>query len=192
MSKFYRGVMSSAVATGLSRLLGAARDIVLGNLLGDSDKADAFFMAFTVPNVFRRFVADEGLTGVMVPALTDSDETSSQSERLSGRILAGGMFTALVFAGGAITLIGMLFPELLVSAFASGYVPGTPKYELTVELTRWMMPFVIFVSLVSWSEGLLNIKSHYFLPKLAPGIVSAALMHLHSLVHRWDIKRFMR
>jgi len=177
MSKFYRGVMSSAAATGLSRLLGAARDVVLGNILGDSDEADAFFMAFTVPNVFRRFVADEGLTGVMVPALTDSDEGDESRESVIARQkLAGGIFTALTLAGGAITLIGMLFPEILVAAFASGYEHGSSKYELTVDLTRWMMPFVIFVSLVSWSEGLLNIKSHYFLPKLAPGIVSAALI----------------
>ncbi len=163
------------MATGLSRVFGALRDIVIGNILGDGIESDSFWMAFTIPSIFRRFVADEGLTGVMVPALTAGKESDEQAEANSQK-LAGGIFTALVLACLIICSVGILIPETLVGIFASGFEEGTPQYEMTVELTRWMMPFILFVSLVSWCEGLLNIKHHYFLPKLAPGIVSGTMV----------------
>ena len=188
-NKIYRAVASSAAATGISRLLGALRDMAIASMLGDSEEADAFWMAFTIPSIFRRFVADEGLTGVMVPALTkkesekieigpENTEGSNQDlgeEELVQR-LAGGLFVFLVMACFIICIVGILIPEALVGIFASGFEEGSSQYALTVELTRWMMPFLLFVSLVSWSEGLLNIKNHYFLPKLAPGIVSGAMV----------------
>ncbi len=172
-SNLMRGVASSAAGTAFSRVAGATRDIVLARVLGATATSDAFWMAFTIPSVFRRFVADEGLTGVMVPALTDAE---TRTDRETAQRLAGGLFVALILAGLAIWGAGALGAEWLVWAFASGFEDDPEQFALTVRLTRWMLPFVIFVSLVSWCEGLLNIRDHYFVPKIAPGLVSAGLV----------------
>ena len=173
LSKLYRGAISSAAGTAFSRFLGAARDIVLGRVLGDGSTADSFWMAFTIPTVFRRFVADEGLTGVMVPALTEAE---AQEDTETAQRISGGIFVALVVMCTIICTAGILCAPWLVRAFAPGYEVGSDLYNDTVLLTRWMFPFVLMVSLVSWCEGLLNIRGHYFIPKAAPGLVSAGIV----------------
>lgn len=172
-SSLYRGVASSAAGTGFSRVLGAARDIVLARILGANAASDAFWVAFSVPTVFRRFVADEGLTGVMVPALSEAERDENPE---AARRISGGIFTALVTACALLCALGMLGSEWLVLAFASGFLDDPAQFALTVQLTRWLFPFILFVSLVSWCEGLLNLRGHYFIPKAAPGLVSAGLI----------------
>jgi len=133
----------SALGTGLSRVLGAARDIAIGHVFGAGRVSDAFWMAWTVPSLFRRFVADEGLTGALIP--------------------------------GVACVVGILGAPWLVRLIAPGFADEPEKLELTIALTRWLFPFVVFVSLVSYCEGLLNYRGHFFIPKLAPGIVSGSM-----------------
>ena len=172
-ASFLRAFLVSAVGTGLSRILGAARDITIAGFLGAGAGSDAFWIAFTVPSVFRRFLADEGLTGVMVPtvAQTEKEQGTAHARRLTNVLFSGLLLVNLV----ACTL-GMLFPEPLVKAFAYSFVADPEKYALTVELTRWLVPFASFVSLLSFAEGLLNHRGHFFVPKIAPGVVSACIV----------------
>ena len=173
LSKLYRGAISSAAGTAFSRVLGAARDVILARVLGAGAISDAFWVAFTVPTVFRRFVADEGLTGVMVPALTDAEDKEGKEE---AQRLSGALFLALVLVCTVLCIAGAWFAPWLVRAFAFGFTNDPEQFSLTVQLTRWMFPFVLFVSLVSWCEGLLNMRDHYFIPKAAPGLVSAGII----------------
>ncbi len=151
--------------------MGAIRDIVVANFLGAGAMSDAFFIAFTVPNVFRRFVADEGLTGALIPALSKA-EAEDPAEL---RRLANSVFTALIIANVLLCIAGVLGAKWLVMAFAYSYVDDPAKFELTVTMTRWMFPFVAMVSVVSFFEGVLNYRGHFFVPKLAPALVSAGI-----------------
>jgi putative peptidoglycan lipid II flippase len=174
--------MVSVLGTGLSRVLGAVRDIVVATLFGAGAGSDAFWVAFTVPNTFRRFVADEGLTGAIVPAIA-----KAESEDDSGSQLANTLFTGLLAANLILCILGFVYTEWLVKAFAYSFTEDPAKFALTVRMTRWMFPFVAMVSVVSFFEGLLNHRGHFFIPKVAPGLVSlgiagAAIGLSHQLV----------
>ena len=162
----------SALGTGMSRVLGAARDIAIGHEFGAGRASDAFWMAWTVPSLFRRFVADEGLTGALIPGVARAEQDVGAPE---ARRLANGALLALLAAGAVICAAGMLGAPWLVRTIAPGFADDPAKLQLTVGLTRWLFPFVIFVSLVSYCEGLLNFRGHFFVPKLAPGIVSGCI-----------------
>ena len=169
---FLRAFLASVAGTGLSRVLGALRDITVARFLGAGAGSDAFWIAFTVPNVFRRFVADEGLTGALVPAVARAENEEGLG---AARELASATLTLLLLANLALCLAGWFGAEPLVKAFAYKFIEDPDKFALTVTLTRWMFPFVAFVSLVSFCEGLLNHRGHFFVPKLAPGLVSACI-----------------
>ncbi len=170
-SSLLRAFMASSVGTGLSRVLGLARELALANVLGAGMVMDAFVMAFTFPGMVRRFVADEGLTGALVPAIARAE---SEIDTDAARQLAGRVLTALLILCIVLSITGALAAPWLVDWVADGFTGD--KRELTIELTRVMFPFVLFVSLVSWCEGLLNHKDHFFVPKVAPGLVSAAIV----------------
>ncbi|MDP6934692.1 MAG: lipid II flippase MurJ, partial [Myxococcota bacterium] len=173
LKKLFSGFQSSAAGTMLSRVAGAARDIAIANALGAGRVSDAFWIAFTVPSLFRRFVADEGLTGVMVPALSREE---SRADRESARKLAGAVLVALVLACVVICVLGIALAPALVRMCGWGMTRNPEQLELAISLTRWMMPFVVTVSLLSWCEGVLNLRDHYFLPKLAPALVNAGMV----------------
>lgn len=169
--RFLRSFLASVFGTGASRILGGVRDVVLSNFLGAGKISDAFFIAFTVPNVFRRFVADEGLTGALIPALAKADQEGPEE----AKILANTTLSALLIVNVVVCVFGVLGAEWLVKAFAYSFTEDAEQFRLTVTLTRWLFPFVTMVSLVSFFEGLLNHKQHFFIPKLAPGLVSAGI-----------------
>lgn len=181
-SSFVRNVLASIFGTGLSRVLGLVRDIVIGSWLGASTAADAFWIAWTVPNAFRRFVADEGLTGALVPGIAraETEEGTARAQSLANRVL-----TALLLLNAVIVALGMAAPQVLVLLFASGFADDPEKYQLTVSMTRWLMPFLTMVSLVSFFEGLLNHRGHFFVPKVAPGLVSAGIAGTTVLFGSW-------
>jgi putative peptidoglycan lipid II flippase len=171
-SKIFGASVVSALGTGLSRVLGAARDVTIGHVFGAGRASDAFWMAWTIPSLFRRFVADEGLTGALIPAVARAEQEVDTRE---ARRLANGALLALLIAGTVICVLGVLGAPWLVRAIAPGFSGDPEKLALTISLTRWLFPFVVFVSLVSYCEGLLNYRGHFFVPKLAPGIVSGCI-----------------
>jgi putative peptidoglycan lipid II flippase len=139
--------------------------------MGAGVSSDAFLIAWTIPNVFRRFVADEGLTGAMIPALSQAEADGEDPKALARSIL-----TALLIANGLLIVGGVLGAEWVVALFAPKWVDQPEKFDLAVSLTRWMFPFIAMVSLVSFYEGLLNQRGHFFVPKVAPGVVSAGIV----------------
>lgn len=169
---FLRGFLVSVLGTGTSRVLGFVRDLVITRYLGAGGAADVFWQAFTVPGLFRRYVADEGLTGALVPGVARAE---IEEDTEAARTLANQVLTALLLVNGALLAVTMLFPEPLVWLVASGFASDPEKFDLTVQMTRWLMPFVATVSVVSFFEGLLNHRGHFFVPKVAPGIVSACI-----------------
>src|SRR5262245_6452938 len=155
----------AGLATLVSRVLGLARDTVLAGLFGAGNEMDAFLVAFRVPNLVRDLFAEGAMSAAFVPTFTRhlTLEGKAAAWRLGNNVL-----TALIIVTGTLVAAGCIFAGPLVTAYAEDYgaVPG--KLELTVRLTRLMLPFLTMVTVASAIMGMLNSLQHYFLPALAP------------------------
>lgn len=159
--------------TLLSRLTGLARDIVIGYLFGAQGVADAFFVAFRIPNLLRRLTAEGALTAGFIPVFTDylTNRGKDEAVRVARVVftLAGVFLTAL-------TLLGIVFAVPLTELFAPGFRANEEKFALTVLLTRLMFPYVFFVSLVALAMGVLNSLRHFMAPALSPVLLNLSII----------------
>ena len=156
------GVLGSA--TMLSRVLGMVRDMVVSRLFGAGMATDAFFAAFQIPNMLRRFFAEGALTSAFVPIFS---ETLTKRGKDEARELANLCFTLLTIVMAGITLIGILFSPLLIGLMFPGFNSVAGKFELTVMLNRLMFPYIFFISLVALCMGILNTIRHFFTPAIS-------------------------
>jgi putative peptidoglycan lipid II flippase len=170
-ANFLRAFLVSVLGTGLSRVLGMVRDVAVAQALGAGAASDAFWTAFLIPNTFRKFVADEGLTGSLIPALAQAERDGEEA----ARTLADRVFSALLIANFLIVSSAIVFAEPLVLGIAWGFRADPEKLALTVSLTRWMMPLLAMISVVSFYEGMLNHRQRFFVPKVAPALVSLGM-----------------
>ncbi|MEQ1567081.1 MAG: murein biosynthesis integral membrane protein MurJ [Myxococcota bacterium] len=170
---FVQAFLSSALATGLSRVFGVFREAAVTGFLGVGETSDAFNLAWTIPNVFRRFVADEGLTGAMIPALAKAEADGGVDEL---RRLGAAAFGALLLANVVLVAAGIAGAQWLVLAFAPAWSDEPDRLQLAVGMTRFMFPMVALFSAVSYFEGLLNYRGHFFVPKFGPALVSIGVI----------------
>lgn len=159
--------------TLLSRLMGLLRDMVVGYLFGAQGAADAFFVAFRIPNLLRRLTAEGALTAGFVPVFTDYLTHQGKDEAFR---VARIIFTFAVISLGALTVLGILLAEPLTRLFAPGFLANTEKFTLTVSLTRVMFPYLLFVSLVALAMGVLNSLRHFMAPALSPVLLNLAII----------------
>jgi putative peptidoglycan lipid II flippase len=159
------GLISSL--TLVSRILGLAREQVFAALLGVGLHADAFQIAFRIPNLLRDLFAEGALSAAFIPtyARALADEGRSGANRLVSRVL-----TLLGVVLGLVVLLSIAAAPALVRLLAPGFeeVPG--KSELTVLLTRIMMPFLPLVSFAAIAMGMLNAEERYGLPAFSPAM----------------------
>jgi len=163
--------------TFLSRIGGLLRDATTAYLFGGTPAADAFFVAFRLPNLLRRFVAEGAMTTAFVPVFSEilarrGEAAAAEAQR--------AVATAYTLALAALTLLGVVFAPELTRLFAPGFGAEPGKLELTTALTRWTFPYIFFVSLVALIAGILNTRRHFAAPALAPlafnlGLIAAAL-----------------
>ena len=163
--------------TFLSRILGLVRDIVIARLFGTGLAADAFFVAFRIPNLLRRLFAEGSLTIAFIPVFTEYLTKKSENEAFQ---LARVVLTLLSIILAIVTLLGILLSPWIVRAQAFGFGGAGMKYELTVLLTRITFPYILFISLVALFMGILNSLRHFSAPAAAPvflnvGIIGSAL-----------------
>lgn len=159
--------------TLLSRIVGLLRDIVIGYLFGAQGAADAFFVAFRIPNLLRRVTAEGALTAGFIPVFTDylTHKGKDEALRVARIVLA---FAILVL--GALTLLGVVFAMPLTRLFAPGFFGDEEKFRLTVFLTRLMFPYIFFVSLVALAMGVLNSFRHFMAPALSPVLLNVMII----------------
>ena len=159
--------------TMVSRVLGFARDMVGSRVLGASHANDAFNVAFTLPNIFRRLFGEGAFASGFVPLFSRrlASGGHEDAQRFSNEILAVFMPTLLVVT--ALFEIAMpAFLWLIVSDYAE--TPG--KFELAVELTRWTFPYLVFISLVALLSGVLNSLTRFAVAAFAPALLNIALI----------------
>jgi putative peptidoglycan lipid II flippase len=172
-NKVTRAASVVGFATLLSRIGGFVRDMVIAYFFGAGPVADAFFVAFRIPNLLRRFFAEGTLTIAFIPVFTEVLKNKGKQEAEHLFRSAAGLL-GLVLLG--ITLLGIIFAEQVVRAMAPGFATDSGTYALAVSLTRWCMPFILFISLAALAGGVLNSLEHFFAPALAPALSNLCLI----------------
>jgi putative peptidoglycan lipid II flippase len=159
--------------TTLSRVLGFARDMVIALFLGAGPGADAFFVAFRIPNLLRRLFAEGALSAAFVPTFVD---ILNRRGRTDAARLARIVFTFAAMALAVVTLTGIALSPWLVRVTAPGFLGDLSKFGLTVELTRIMFPYIFFISLVALASGVLNSMGHFAAPAAAPVVLNLTMI----------------
>lgn len=165
------GVVS--IFTFLSRILGLVRDILIANFFGSGMSADAFFVAFRIPNLLRRLFAEGSLTVAFIPVFTEYLQNKSKQEAF---LLARVVLTFLVCIVTVITILGIILSPLIVRVIAPGFGGMGEKYALTVFLTRIMFPYIFLVSLLALFMGILNSLKHFSAPAIAPIFLNLSMI----------------
>jgi len=147
-----RGTAIVSLLTLLSRILGFVRDLLVARLLGASLFADAFFVAFRIPNLLRSFVAEGALTSAFTPVFADCVAQGKDHARHVFRKLSGFLFLVTVALGA---LLFSFAPEM-VSLFAPGFLGDSEQFHLCVRLTQVMAPYIVCVSLIAMLNAALN------------------------------------
>ena len=158
--------------TIISRLLGYLRDVLIAIFLGTSFLADAFFVAFRIPNTFRRLFAEGTFNSAFVPTYTSElVKNKSRSNKFANDVF-NLLFLVLFF----LVLIIELFMPIFVGLIAPGFVEDTKKFELATILTRITFPFLLFVSLSSFFGAILNSHNKFAAASAAPIILNIVLI----------------
>ncbi len=169
-------VKSTSVVGGmtlLSRVSGLVRDVVLANLLGDRAAADVFFVAFRIPNFFRRITAEGAFAAAFVPVFTDFRENHGADEGRRFLELTLGRFSLALLL---LSLVGVLAAPWLVKAIAWGFTADPEKFALTVTATRLTFPYLFFISLVAMAGAMLNTCGRFAAPAATPVLLNLCLI----------------
>jgi len=167
---------SSAIvggATMLSRVLGLVRDVVLANVIGANGNADAFFVAFKIPNFLRRLFAEGAFSQAFVPVLADTREkgglaaVSELVDRVAG--VLGGTLLLL-------TLITIVASPLVATVFAPGFLRDPAKLALTGDLIKITFPYLLLISLTGFAGAILNSYQRFAVPALTPVLLNLSLI----------------
>lgn len=168
-----RAAGSLGSATLFSRVAGLIRDMVIASQFGAGLLTDAFFMAFTLPNLLRRFFAEGSLTAAFVPTFSEVTKLEGEAE---ARRVATICWTLLLLVMVIVTLAGIIASPLIVKGIGYGFAEVPGKLELTNSLNRVMFPFILFVSLLALVTGILNVRGHFFLPAFSPVILNLSMI----------------
>mgnify|MGYP001228720797 FL=1 len=158
--------------TLLSRVLGYLRDILIAIFLGTSIYADAFFVAFRLPNTFRRLFAEGTFNAAFIPSYT-KEKLKGVKE---GKKFADEIFSLLLFFLIFLIIIIEIFTPFLVYLIAPGFYGDSEKFNLAVEFTRITFPFLLFVSLSSLLAGILNSNNKFAAAAAAPIVLNIILI----------------
>jgi putative peptidoglycan lipid II flippase len=177
MSENHRITKAATVigaGTLLSRILGFVRDMVIANFFGAGMAADAFFVAFRLPNLWRRLVGEGSMTISFIPVYTEYLTQRSEEESRELTHIAFSLAGALLVL---LTLLGVVFSSLLIRVIAPGwYIDSPEKFQLTVVLNRIIFPYIFFMGLFALAMGVLNSRRHFFAPSLAPVFLNISMI----------------
>ena len=158
--------------TIISRILGYLRDILIAIFLGASIFADAFFVAFRLPNTFRRLFAEGTFNAAFIPSYTSAKLKGPKE----GKKFADDIFNLLLLILLFIVTLAEIFTPFLVYLIAPGFLDDNIKFNLAVEFTRITFPFLLFVSLSSFFSGILNSNNKFAAAAAAPIFLNVILI----------------
>ncbi len=159
--------------TLLSRILGFLRDMVIAHFFGAGLAADAFFVAFRIPNLWRRLVGEGSLTISFIPVYTEYLTRHSEKESQEVTDIAFTIAGLILFI---LTILGILFSPILIQIIAPGFSRIPEKFQLTVTLNQIIFPYLFFMGLFALSMGILNSLRHFFAPAIAPIFLNLSII----------------
>src|SRR5436305_690705 len=159
--------------TLLSRLTGFARDIMLAAILGAGPVADAFFVAFRLPNHFRAIFAEGAFNAAFVPAYARIRETGG---RVSAKLFADRIFTLLLVSQVLLLSVALVYTPAVIAVLAPGFAQDSERFTLAVELTRITFPYLLLMTLVTLYGGILNALQRFAAAAAAPVLLNLAMM----------------
>ena len=162
-----------AGATLLSRILGFVRDVIVAFALGAGLFADAFFVAFRIPNLLRRLFGEGSLTMAFIPVFSRIREEEGE-EAAQAMARSAMIWLAVILCG--ITILAEVLAGPLTMAIAPGFIQNSEQFQTTVDLVRICFPYVIFICGVALCMGILNARGHFLAPALAPIVLNVALI----------------
>ena len=152
-------------ATLASRVMGYIRDMVMSWAFGTGLAADAFYVAYRIPNLLRELLAEGSMSAAFIPVFT---ETLTKESKESARHLANAVFARLLVILAVLTTLGIIFAPFVVKTIAWGFKADLDKYATTVMLTRIMFPYLLFIGLAALAMGMLNSLRSFLAPALSP------------------------
>lgn len=162
-----------SLGTFASRILGFIRDIIFAQMLGTAAMADAFFVAFRIPNMLRDLVGEGATNSALVPVLSEYKEKKDRQK--VNEFLSVVVSWALLILGG-LTILGIIFAPLIVRLIAPGFTVDEGKLQTTINLTRIMFPYLILIGLTAYSMGVLYTYGSFVIPAFSSCFLNVALI----------------
>ncbi|MBA3908309.1 MAG: murein biosynthesis integral membrane protein MurJ [Rhodobacter sp.] len=183
--RIVKGFLTVGFWTLISRIAGLVRDILLAKYLGDGPVAQAFVIAQSLPNMFRRFFAEGAFNFAFVPMFAKKVEADEGAEAFARDAFWG--MAALLTVFSVLAILGM---QLLVFMMASGFV-GDARFDLAVTLGRIAFPYILFISLTALLSGMLNAAGRFIVTSAVTILLSATMIAGMVLANRmgWDMGR---
>jgi len=166
----------------LSRVTGLARELLIASTFGASAMTDAFNVAFRIPNLFRRLFAEGAFSQAFVPVLAATKEREGEE---ATRLLVDRVASLLVWALLLTCVLGVAGAPVLVWLMASGLQQSPRSFEAAVFMTRWMFPYIGFMSLVALSAGVLNTFKRFAVPAATPVLLNVCMIAAAWLGAPW-------
>ena len=169
----FKAASTVSLFTLLSRITGLARELLIASTFGASAMTDAFNVAFRIPNLFRRLFAEGAFSQAFVPVLAATKEREGEE---ATRLLVDRVASLLVWALLLTCVLGVAGAPVLVWLMASGLQQSPRGFEAAVFLTRWMFPYIGFMSLVALSAGVLNTFKRFAVPAATPVLLNLSMI----------------
>ena len=159
--------------TLISRITGVIRDMLIARFFGASVATDAFYVAFRLPNMLRRLFAEGAFQQAFVPMLSDVKANQSEAEV---RTFIDRVFSLLASVVLLVSLLGVLAAPALVWLIAGGLAENPAGFDLASEMTRWMFPYIFFMSMVAMSAAVLNTWKRFAIPAFTPVLLNLSFI----------------
>lgn len=186
--RFLKSIGTVSSLTMLSRILGFARDILLARYLGAKLVADCFFVAFKLPNFFRRLFAEGAFNAAFVPLFCEQlGDGDNADRRANAKLFAEQALAVLLPVLLAFTALFQIFMPWIMYGLAPGFADDPEKFTLAIEFTRATFPYLMLVSMVSLMAGVLNGMGRFAAAAAAPIVLNMVLLGSLIAFHESDL-----
>lgn len=178
----FKAASTVSLLTLASRITGLVRELLMAAVFGASALTDAFNVAFRIPNLFRRLFAEGAFSQAFVPALARSKESDGEA---ATKQLVDAVATVLAWTLLVVCAVGVTAAPFLVWALASGFQKDPRSFEAAVLMTRWMFPYIGFMSMVALAAGVLNTWKRFAVPAATPVLLNICMIGAAWLGAPW-------
>ncbi|HYE40016.1 MAG TPA: lipid II flippase MurJ, partial [Ramlibacter sp.] len=178
----FKAASTISVLTLASRVTGLLREFLMAAAFGASAMTDAFNVAFRIPNLFRRLFGEGAFSQAFVPALAHTKERDGEE---ATRRLVDSVATILAWTLLLTCVLGVVAAPVLVYALASGFQQDPRAFDVAVLLTRFMFPYIGFMSMVALAAGILNTWKKFAVPAATPVLLNICMIFAAWLLAPW-------